>query len=127
MQALRCSQRSSALSLGRRGPQPATPAAALQALVVGNCRNAAGQPRKRDFSVRRAAHAQGKASFAAVLRCADSRVASELVFDQLASFDTGDMLLVTRIDRLAQSTRDLLNIMAQITAKGAKICSLAEA
>jgi carbonic anhydrase len=69
---------------------PATPAAALQALMEGNARYAAGQPRERDFSARRAALAQGQAPFAAVLGCADSRVAPELAFDQ----SPGDLFVV---------------------------------
>jgi Resolvase, N terminal domain len=31
----------------------------------------------------------------------------------------GDVLMVTRLDRLARSTRDLLNTLAAITGKGA--------
>jgi DNA invertase Pin-like site-specific DNA recombinase len=41
--------------------------------------------------------------------------------DQLAK---GDVLMVTRLDRLARSTRDLLNTLAAITAKGAGFRSL---
>lgn len=41
--------------------------------------------------------------------------------DQLAA---GDVLLVTRLDRLARSTRDLLNILATVTGKGAGFRSL---
>ena len=37
---------------------------------------------ERDFSAGRAARAQGQAPFAAILGCADSRVAPELAFDQ---------------------------------------------
>jgi DNA invertase Pin-like site-specific DNA recombinase len=37
----------------------------------------------------------------------------------LASLDKGDVLLVTRLDRLARSTRDLLNTLAAIAEKGA--------
>jgi|SRR5271166_1172599 len=37
------------------------------------------------------------------------------VLDQL---DTGDVLTATRLDRLARSTRDLLNTLASITGKG---------
>jgi carbonic anhydrase len=37
---------------------------------------------ERDFSANRAARTQGQAPFAAVLGCADSRVAPELAFDQ---------------------------------------------
>ena len=39
----------------------------------------------------------------------------------------GDTLLVTRLDRLARSTRDLLNTLAQITERGAGFKSLADA
>jgi DNA invertase Pin-like site-specific DNA recombinase len=38
--------------------------------------------------------------------------------------DAGDMLIVTRLDRLARSTRDLLNILHQLAEKGAKFKSL---
>ena len=37
----------------------------------------------------------------------------------LARLAAGDVLMVTRLDRLARSTRDLLNTLATITAKGA--------
>jgi DNA invertase Pin-like site-specific DNA recombinase len=40
--------------------------------------------------------------------------------------DAGDVLTVTRLDRLARSTRDLLNTLAVITAKKAGFKSLAE-
>jgi DNA invertase Pin-like site-specific DNA recombinase len=36
-------------------------------------------------------------------------------------FNKGDVLRVTRLDRLARSTRDLLNTLAIITAKAATI------
>jgi DNA invertase Pin-like site-specific DNA recombinase len=35
----------------------------------------------------------------------------------LDKLDVGDVLMVTRLDRLARSTRDLLNTLAAITAK----------
>ena len=38
--------------------------------------------------------------------------------------ETGDLLIVARLDRLARSTRDLLNILHQLTEKGAKFKSL---
>jgi DNA invertase Pin-like site-specific DNA recombinase len=37
----------------------------------------------------------------------------------------GDVLMVTRLDRLARSTRDLLNTRAAITGKEAGLRSLA--
>src|SRR5262249_50510308 len=46
------------------------------------------------------------------------------ILDQL---DAGDVLLVTRLDRLARSTRDLLNTLAAITDKKAGFRSLGDA
>jgi carbonic anhydrase len=60
----------------------ATPDAALSLLMEGNARYVSGQMAARDFSAGRAARTQGQAPFAAILGCADSRVAPELVFDQ---------------------------------------------
>ncbi len=45
----------------------------------------------------------------------------------IAALQPGDVLTVTRLDRLARSTRDLLNTMATITAKDAGFRSLADA
>jgi DNA invertase Pin-like site-specific DNA recombinase len=45
----------------------------------------------------------------------------------LAQLDAGDVLTVTRLDRLARSTRDLLNTLAQIADKGAGFRSLGDA
>jgi DNA invertase Pin-like site-specific DNA recombinase len=44
----------------------------------------------------------------------------------LKRLDAGDMLLVTRLDRLARSTRDLLNILDLIGKVGAGFKSLAD-
>ena len=41
--------------------------------------------------------------------------------------DSGDVLMVTRLDRLARSTRDLLNTLAAVTGKGAGFRSLGDA
>jgi DNA invertase Pin-like site-specific DNA recombinase len=45
----------------------------------------------------------------------------------LAQLDKGDVLTVTRLDRLARSTHDLLNTLATIAAKGAGFRSLNDA
>jgi carbonic anhydrase len=72
--------------VGTAEAQPAravdTPDAALTRLLEGNARYVSGKMNERDFSANRAARAQGQAPFAAVLGCADSRVAPELAFDQ---------------------------------------------
>ena len=45
----------------------------------------------------------------------------------IGKLEKGDVLMVTRLDRLARSTRDLLNTLAQIADKGAGFRSLADA
>jgi DNA invertase Pin-like site-specific DNA recombinase len=40
--------------------------------------------------------------------------------------DTGDVMMVTRLDRLARSTRDLLNTLAATTGKEAGFRSLSD-
>lgn len=45
----------------------------------------------------------------------------------LAALGRGDVLLVTRLDRLARSTRDLLNTLATIADRGAGFRSLRDA
>jgi carbonic anhydrase len=67
-----------------------TPDAALNLLIEGSVRYVANEPRERDFSAGRASRTQGQAPFAAILGCADSRVAPELAFDQ----GLGDLFMV---------------------------------
>jgi len=67
-----------------------TPDAALKLLVDGNARYVSNQMKERDFSAGRAARTLGQAPFAAILGCADSRVAPELAFDQAP----GDLFVV---------------------------------
>lgn len=45
----------------------------------------------------------------------------------LKAVNAGDVLLVTRLDRLARSTRDLLNILDAVTKAGAGFRSLGDA
>jgi DNA invertase Pin-like site-specific DNA recombinase len=45
----------------------------------------------------------------------------------LKTVDTGDAVIVTRLDRLARSTRDLLNILDQIAKAGGTFRSLGDA
>ncbi len=67
------------------------PKTALTRLIDGNARYAANQSQQqRDYSVGRAERAAAQYPFAAILSCADSRVAPELAFDQ----GPGDLFVV---------------------------------
>jgi carbonic anhydrase len=55
---------------------------ALSRLMAGNKRYAANTAVNKDFSAGRAARSGSQYPFAAILSCADSRVAPELAFDQ---------------------------------------------
>ncbi len=45
----------------------------------------------------------------------------------LRQLEAGDVLIVTRLDRLARSTRDLLNVLDTVSKAGAKFKSLGDA
>ena len=44
----------------------------------------------------------------------------------IAALEAGDVLMVTRLDRLARSTRDLLNVLHQVGERGAAFKSQAD-
>jgi len=46
--------------------------------------------------------------------------------EAIAALSASDVLLVTRLDRLARSTRDLLNVLATVAERGAGFRSLAD-
>lgn len=70
---------------------PESPDAALARLVEGNERFRDGRARKpHQGTVRRMQTVEGQTPFAAILACADSRVAPEVVFDQ----GLGDLFVV---------------------------------
>ena len=72
-------------------PQNAiSPDEALKRLLDGNERYVANAPEFRDYSAGRAARAISQHPFAAIVSCADSRVAPELAFDQ----GPGDLFVV---------------------------------
>ncbi|MCB1487138.1 MAG: carbonic anhydrase [Bauldia sp.] len=69
---------------------PGNPDEAIQRLIDGNARYVANTPINTDFSPGRAERARGQAPFAAIVSCADSRVAPEVIFDQ----GPGDLFVV---------------------------------
>lgn len=72
------------------GPNAIPPDEALKRLMDGNARYAVNTSRNKDFSAGRAARVKGQYPIAAILGCADSRVAPELIFDQ----GLGDLFVV---------------------------------
>src|SRR5687767_7932195 len=64
--------------------------AALKRIMDGNARYAANTPAEKDFSAGRAARATAQYPIAAIVSCADSRVAPEFAFDQ----SPGDLFVV---------------------------------
>lgn len=67
-----------------------SPSEALARLEAGNIRYVNNDARSRDFSATRAALANGQNPYAAILSCADSRIAPELAFDE----SRGDLFVV---------------------------------
>jgi carbonic anhydrase len=71
-------------------PNAIPPAEALDRLMQGNARYAAGEGECQDYSVGRAERADAQYPIAAILGCSDSRVSPELLFDQ----DPGQIFVV---------------------------------
>jgi carbonic anhydrase len=63
-------------------PNAISPAEALKRLLDGNARYVANTPTARDFSVGRVARVAGQHPIAAILSCADARLAPEFAFDE---------------------------------------------
>ena len=59
-----------------------SPQDAIQQLLKGNERYVSGQTTSTNTPSDRTSLATGQTPFAAIIRCADSRVAPEIVFDQ---------------------------------------------
>jgi carbonic anhydrase len=70
-------------------PNTIPPSTALQRLMDGNARYMRNQIDMKDFSAGRAARAEAQFPIAAILGCADSRVAPEFVFDR----DPGELFV----------------------------------
>ena len=71
-------------------PNAIAPSEALERLMQGNERYAAGECECKDYSVGRAERAEAQYPLAAIVSCSDSRVSPELLFDQ----NPGDVFVV---------------------------------
>ena len=71
-------------------PNAIPPAEALDRLMQGNARYAAGENECKDYTVGRAERAGAQYPIVSVLSCSDSRVSPELIFDQ----GPGDVFVV---------------------------------
>lgn len=82
--------------------RPANPAAALKILLDGNVRWASGAPRRpgQELDRRECVFKNGQTPFAAILSCSDSRVPTEILFDQ----GLGDLFVV----RIAGNSADTM-------------------
>jgi len=82
--------------------RPPSPAAALKALADGNQRWSSGKMSYpgREFARRECVSKEGQTPFAAIVACADSRVPTELIFDE----GVGDLFVV----RVAGNSVDTL-------------------
>jgi carbonic anhydrase len=80
-------------------PNAIAPDAALKRLTEGNARYASNNMQEKDFSADRAQRAAAQYPIAAILSCADSRVAPELIFDQ----GPGELFIVRVAGNVANS------------------------
>ncbi len=81
--------------------RPRTPAEAWAALEAGNRRFVTGQPQHPNQNAsRRDQLANGQAPFATFFGCADSRVASEVIFDQ----GLGDLFVIRTAGHVVDSS-----------------------
>jgi carbonic anhydrase len=100
----------------RAMPNNISPSTALQRLMEGNARYVRNQIDVKDFSAGRAARAQAQYPIAAILSCADSRVAPEFIFDR----DPGE-LFVCRVAGNYMNVDILASLEYGVEALGAPL------
>lgn len=93
-----------------------SPDAALQRLMQGNERYVEGVSRRHDFKHEREALAGGQNPYAAILSCADSRIAPEYAFDS----GRGD-LFVCRVAGNFASTETVASLEYSVAVLGAPL------
>jgi carbonic anhydrase len=97
-------------------PNAIPPSAALERLMAGNTRYLENKMDCKDFSAGRAARAVAQYPVAAILSCADSRVAPEFIFDQ----DPGQ-LFVCRVAGNYMNVDILASLEYGVTVLGAPL------
>jgi carbonic anhydrase len=100
----------------RASPNAISPSAALERLMAGNTRYLENKMDCKDFSAGRAARAVAQYPVAAILGCADSRVAPEFIFDQ----DPGQ-LFVCRVAGNYMNVDILASLEYGVTVLGAPL------
>jgi len=100
----------------RAVPNAISPSAALERLMAGNTRYLENKMNFKDFSAGRAARAEVQYPVAAILGCADSRVAPEFIFDQ----DPGQ-LFVCRVAGNYMNVDILASLEYGVTVLGAPL------
>ena len=93
-----------------------SPDAALERLRQGNARYVAGLSQRHDFKHEREALAQGQNPYAAILSCADSRIAPEYAFDSAR----GD-LFVCRVAGNFATNETIASLEYAVAALGAPL------
>lgn len=99
-----------------RAPRPSTPAESLAALERGNARYLSGGFESDHAAIDRDALAAGQAPWAAILRCADSRVSPEILFD----VEKGDLFIcavagnITTAELAASMEYAILNLQTNL-------------
>jgi carbonic anhydrase len=93
-----------------------TPAASLERLTKGNARYVEGVSLRHDFKHEREALAGGQNPYAAILSCADSRIAPEYAFDS----GRGD-LFVCRVAGNFASTETVASLEYAVAVLGAPL------
>jgi carbonic anhydrase len=112
----------------RRSAQ--TPAEALARLQEGNSRYVSGTSGSHNYSAEQLLRAEGQKPFAAILSCADSRVAPELIFDAqpgelFVTRDAGNFLSSTATASLEYGVAELA--VVSIVVLGHSACGAVSA
>lgn len=91
--------------------------------IIGYCRVSTDEQttETQELTIRRYASANGLLLDNFVSENISSRKADRLIYNLISSMDRGDILIVTKLDRLGRGTADVLTIIESIKSKGIKL------